>query len=300
MDYKAAAAAFLQPVEDPAFRPKPTVDATPARALRDAIEPFAMHWLWSESVNAATAAAGFNFLTTYVGGRAAPLGDLEVRSVSCLFAAFEPGFIQDQYLSARETMPPDQMLELKHSAIQRDLGSLIGFDTKRLAGSLHQAINEADPAGKPMFTSRLTIAETSEGPLRLWALCDAIREHRGDCHVATCVAAGLDAVQANILTELFVGMPLGSYTATRGWSDERVAQAVDVLEQRGLVHDKELTEEGMAFRAALEKTTDETQYPVIDAIGPDLDGALEILTTISDRCIEVGSFPSDPFKRAAG
>ena len=37
------------------------------------------------------------------------------------------------------------------------------------------------------------------------SLCD--EGHRGDSHVAAAAAAGLDPVELNILTELWIGMP---------------------------------------------------------------------------------------------
>ncbi len=54
------------------------------------------------------------------------------------------------------------------------------------------------------------------------------REHRGDGHLAACVAAGLDQVEMNVLTELWLDYPAGEYSGTRGFPHERVAAAVGV------------------------------------------------------------------------
>ena len=71
----------------------------------------------------------------------------------------------------------------------------------------------------------------------LWWACGLVREHRGDSHVAAAAAAGLNPVEMNILTELWVGMPLLSYTATRGWAPEVMQRAVESLELCGWLRD---------------------------------------------------------------
>lgn len=61
------------------------------------------------------------------------------------------------------------------------------------------------------------------------------REYRFDDHIAACVAAGLDGVEANMLTELWVGWTLSAYTASRAWAPEVMDAAADRLRARGLI-----------------------------------------------------------------
>ena len=70
MDYDDAVATFCSP--RPAGTPLPEVvrSGGPARRLRDACEPLAMHALWNRHTNERLAALGLDFLTGYVGGRA--------------------------------------------------------------------------------------------------------------------------------------------------------------------------------------------------------------------------------------
>ena len=70
---------------------------------------------------------------------------------------------------------------------------------------------------------------------RLWRAADLVREHRGDSHVAACVAAGLDPVRTNVLTETWVGYPVGEYSGTRAWPEEVHAAAVARLEADGMI-----------------------------------------------------------------
>ena len=56
----------------------------------------------------------------------------------------------------------------------------------------------------------------------VWHVGDFLREYRGDCHNAAWVAAGLSATDIGMLTELSWGMPVRSYSRTRGWTDRGV------------------------------------------------------------------------------
>ena len=103
-----------------------------------------------------------------------------------------------------------------------------------------------------------------------------------------------------MLTELWLGMPLGGYTATRGWSEDQVAGAVDALAQRGLVEDGALGAEGRTVRDGIEAMTDAMQHPVVASLGDGLDRLVEQLDGWSERCIGAGAFPPDVHKRAAG
>ena len=58
-----------------------------------------------------------------------------------------------------------------------------------------------------------------------------------------------------ILTELWLGMPLGSYSATRGWDPPAIAVAVARPQARGLLADQALTESRLQLREAIEERT---------------------------------------------
>jgi hypothetical protein len=104
----------------------------------------------------------------------------------------------------------------------------------------------------------------------------------------------------NVLTELWIGMPLLSYTGTRGWPPDAMQHAVGRLESRGWVRDGGLTDEGRARRLSIEQRTDEQEQAIIDALGDRLDEICGRLNHWGQRCIEAGAFPPDILKRAAG
>jgi hypothetical protein len=60
MDYADAVEVFFTPAPTDVATPPVVAAATPARRLRDALEPLAMHAVWSSSVNAALAGHGMD------------------------------------------------------------------------------------------------------------------------------------------------------------------------------------------------------------------------------------------------
>ena len=53
---------------------------------------------------------------------------------------------------------------------------------------LRRGIDAADPAGRPLFAGLAGREWPSDEYGQLWRACDILREHRGDSHVAACVA----------------------------------------------------------------------------------------------------------------
>ena len=66
MDYETAIKVFFKPPPAGTPTPYPVVHARPARRLRDACEPLAIHATWCRRTNERLAALGLNFLTGYV------------------------------------------------------------------------------------------------------------------------------------------------------------------------------------------------------------------------------------------
>ena len=84
-------------------------------------------------------------------------------------------------------------------------------------------------------------------------------------------------------------MPLGSYSATRGWSPDQIATAVDRLTHLGSVDDDgRLTAAGRAVRDDIEAVTDAMEQSIVDALGDDVDAIIDQLDASSARCIATG------------
>jgi hypothetical protein len=104
----------------------------------------------------------------------------------------------------------------------------------------------------------------------------------------------------NVLTELWVGMPLGSYSGTRGWSPQQIEASATALRAGGLLDGEQLTADGRRAREAIETTTDAMERPIVEALGGELDALVGRLDDWSAQCVEARAFPPDVFKRAAG
>jgi hypothetical protein len=304
MDYDDAVATFASP--RPAGTPLPEVVGAggPARRLRDACEPLAMHALWNRRTNECLAALGLDFLTGYVWGRAASLGEPSPPVVAAVFAWFEPGLLAGLYQTARTAVRRERLLAVRDASTAASLAEVLAGDdpaeVAEVAELLADAVEGADGTGRPLFSGLRGRGRPGHPYQRLWWACDLVREHRGDSHVAVANAAGLGPVEMNVLTECWIGMPLLSYTATRGWPEAAMSAAVDGLEARGWLRDGALTEAGRAVRAGIEDRTDAAEQAIAAALGGRLDEVVARLDGWSERCIAAGAFPADILKRAAG
>jgi hypothetical protein len=97
-----------------------------------------------------------------------------------------------------------------------------------------------------------------------------LREYRGDSHIASWVSAELDATEIGLLTELYWGLPLRSYSRTRAWTDEQFDAATERLESRGLIADGAFTAAGRELREDIEVHTDAQMTPVLDVLGDEI------------------------------
>jgi hypothetical protein len=169
-----------------------------------------------------------------------------------------------------------------------------------VADALEAAVDGLDGTGRPLFTALRSAPRSTDPFGRLWRAADLVSEHRGDGHIATYVAEALDPCRMNILTELWLGFPLGEYSGTRAWPQQATDTALNSLRASGLLDGDELSKSGRALREAIEVRTDDTQHALVDALGGGLDGAAEQLARWSQQCVTAGFFPPDPRKRAAG
>ncbi len=299
MDYAEARAAFFGGRDGEA---RTLGWSTPARRLRDAIEPLATICFWSEPAYDAYAALGLDFLQGYVYGRGSVLGDAEPSVVAAAFGVFEPGLVADLFRSGSGTCGVAEVRDAKLQGAVAALRACIDEpdDLDEVVAVLRRGTEAADPTGRALHAG-LTALPWPDEPLgQLWHACSVLREHRGDGHLAALVSAGVDGVQANRLTELWVGWEPLSYTGSRAWSPEAMDAATATLESRGWLADGDLTDAGRQAREDLEATTDRSVQAVVDAIGDDLDRVVARLGEWAGQVVDHGWFPPDPYKRASG
>jgi hypothetical protein len=302
MDYAEAREAFFGPRE--AGAPPPAIDwSTPARDLRDAIEPLATISFWSEPAYAEYEALGLDFLTGYVWSRSSVMGAPDAGVVAAAFAVFEPGAIAGLLGAARDACGLDAIRRAREAGAVRALREVLGQDPDGLADAvavLRRASEALDVAGRPLHAGLRGLPWPDDRHGQLWHACSLLREGRGDGHVGALVAHGIGGLQANLLTELWVGWSGFAYTATRAWPEEAVQAAAADLEARGLIKGESLTADGLELRRAIEAATDQAMAPALAAAGDDLGPVVERCAGWAAQVVERGWFPPDDYKRASG
>lgn len=304
MQYADAKAAFFGPAPEGTPTPVAVAAGSAARRLRHALEPVSMQVVWGPLLHERLAEHGMDFFDAYVWGRAYPMGEPSGAVVASSFAAFEPNLIASIYDRARGLMSRDDIHRIIFDAASDSLRSVLGESetdaVSRVGGRLADVVDQLDRTGRPLFAGVASLDWPEDPYRKLYQASLALREHRGDAHVAAYIGAGFNPVEMNILTELWLGYPLGEYSGTRAWPEETTAAAVAGLRDRGLLEGDTLTADGRAAREAIEEVTDAMEQPVVDHLGDDLDAIVDQLTAWGQACIDAETFPPDPRKRAAG
>ncbi|MCU1393504.1 MAG: hypothetical protein JWM34_1932 [Ilumatobacteraceae bacterium] len=142
---------------------------------------------------------------------------------------------------------------------------------------LQRAIAPLRPEGRPLYAGLRSLAIPTSPVGAMWRMGDMLREYRGDAHVAAWVSAGFDAAEIGLLSELYWGLPMRSYSRTRAWTTEQFDIAHETLKARGLVDEVGFTVQGREARELIETITDSQMAPVVKALGDDIEELIRIL-----------------------
>ena len=305
MDYEAAYAKFFTTAPEGTKTPAAVSEGGPARQLRDALEPLAMHSVWSREVNDALAKYEIDMFGGYIYGRGVALGDVTAPVVTAALAVFSPDFVEARWTDARSKLERDQFIKLRDEGTAISLRKVLGDVTTeeeddQVAATLERAADAADGGGRPVFAALRDMPRLTDPYARLWRAAELVREHRGGGHHATWVALGLTAPEINILTELWLDYPLGRYSNLHAWAQPDNEAAIKQLTVAGHIASWELTDSGREFRTMIEQRTDAAQDTLLGALGDQFEPVLEQVSSWSSRCVAAGLYPFDPRKRAAG
>jgi hypothetical protein len=141
---------------------------------------------------------------SYFGCRAAPLGTVPAAVVSSIFYGFHPRMVGRAIPAAWAYAEPRQLIDGRLSAMDVALGRLLGEaidgpDVRRAASLATAAVSSADFSGRPLGAANAALADPVAPHLQLWQALGAIREHRGDGHVACLVANQVDPCQSLVM-----------------------------------------------------------------------------------------------------
>jgi hypothetical protein len=271
-----------------------------ARAHR-AVEPLHNHVYFSPEQDEYLTAVGLRpGRMCYFAGRAAAMGAVGPGTVTATFANFAPALVARHVPRAWTLAAPEQVLAARLDGARASLTRLLGGadaaapEVAELAGLLREACTVLTPEGRPLYAAHADQPWPEEPVLSLWHGATLLREHRGDGHVACLLRAGLTGLES-LVTHTLTGRGFNEAAAraTRGWSDEEWAAAVDRLAARGLVADGALTEAGVALRAEIEAGTDELSAAPWVHLGPErTTRVVELGRGLSARLVAAGAYPA--------
>ena len=244
-----------------------------------------------------TAAGLKGYWMGYFASRSAALGAAPADVVTAVFYNFAPARVERAIPDAWAYSSPDVVLaarlEVADQSLRRLLGDLVTAPSTAEAAALAQRAVAACPrAGRPLFAAHAALPVPAKPHLALWWAASALREFRGDGHIAALLAAEVDGCEANVIS-VAKGTAATTQRESRGWTEAEWAAAAERLRDRGwLAADGTLTTAGRRARDDIEAVTDRLAAPMPAALGPaDHDRLVDCLRPIVRRIMDADAIP---------
>lgn len=240
----------------------------------------------------------------YFASRSAPMGTPSPEMVVATFHGFAPQMVRRALPDAWGLASRDDILKARLDLARDTLAPATeadGADTAKVAKDLTAIVDGFNFAGKPLAAAHASLDKPTDDTGLLWWAASAIREYRGDCHIAVLTSAGLDGVAANTLA-VAAGLIGGDQRTMRGWTEDEWAAGYAQLASRGWVDaDGTITESGRSAREQIEAATDR-----VCAAGMDKEATSRAITvedgvrTLARAVLKSGvvSFPNPTATKA--
>ena len=274
--------------------------AAMARRVWAAGEPLHALVYFAPEVRGAAEAAGLRgFWRGYFALRAAPLGAVGAGVVTAAFHNFAPAMVARAVPGVWQIVTPDQAVAIRLAGVDSALRAHVGEAVTsapavvEAAGLARDAVAAARLEGRVLGAANAGLPWPDEPHLALWHALTALRELRGDGHVAALLTAGIDGCAAHVLFAAVGGTPRDLTQPFRGWTDADWRRAVDDLRTRGLVDASgTATDAGRALRGEIEAATDRAAPDVVAALGAaGADRLVDLLTSLAAVVVEAGVVP---------
>jgi hypothetical protein len=278
------------------------------RHLRNALEPLASNVYFAPEVHAAFEAIGFGpgvtadgclviaDLSAYYCSRAGCMGQVPGEVVVAAFGVFNPDLIIPHVERGWAIAGVEDVLVAREEGATASLTRILGDQPQlpRATELLQRAAAAGSAGGRFLYAGLRSLGIPSTPWGALWRAVDSVREHRGDSHIAAWISAGLDPVEAGLLTEVYYGMPTKRYHRGRGWTERALDAGLDRLRARHLIDGDpvNLTEGGRALRESIEVATDVQQRSIREAIGDDYEELLSIIEPWAGAIVADRGFPT--------
>ena len=272
------------------------------RAIRTLCEPIGANVYFAPEAHANYAKLGLaGYGPGYFCSRGASLGKPSGLVVTSAFGVFSPAIVVPAVNDGWSKTEPEPLLQARYDGAVASLRRLLREpDPKQIGRAvelLQRGLDVAEGAGHALFSGLKSLPFPADPVGQLWRCCDMLREHRGDSHISVWTKAMLQPIEIQLMSELQMGIPLKTYSATRGWTMAQMDTAIDGMRAKSWVVGNEFSPEGRAFRERIESETDQMEAPIVDAIGADFDELLEILHPWATAIVKVGiaggGYPGD-------
>lgn len=283
-----------------------------ARRLASALEPVVGQVYFSPECHAGYVALGFDPSPgdangvalpdgpSYFASRGSVMGQVPGEVIAAAFGVFSPAVVVPLVDIAWARTDAATIRAARAEGAVGQLRRLLGErpdGVERAAELLAAAAAAPAITARPLAAGIRSLDVPADALAAAWHHGDFLREYRGDSHNAAWVSAGFSATEIGLLTELYWGMPLRSYSRSRGWTADEFDAAEATLRERGLLDGDGLSTAGRDAREAIEVATDHQMVPVLDALGEETDELCAILepwgTAVRDGFGYLQSGPHD-------
>lgn len=264
----------------------------PARALASALEPVVAQVYFAPECHANYVALGFAPSVgdakgvalpdgpAYFTSRGSVMGQVPGQVVAAAFAVFNPAAVIPAVRRGWTLTDAATICQARDEGAIAQLNRLLGAAPEGVARArtlLSKAVEPLRPEGRPLYAGVSSLPMPTSDLGAVWRLGDMLREYRGDSHTAAWISAGLDATEIGLLSELYWGLPMRTYSRSRAWTDEQFEAAHQRLRSRGLVDEIGFTPAGQQLREGVEEHTDQQMASAVRALGAGLEELVRLL-----------------------
>jgi len=281
-----------------------------SRTLGSALEPVIGQVFFSPECHAAYSRHGFAPSPgrmglvalpdgpAYFTSRGSLLGQVRPLVVAAAFGVFKPESVSAGVTLGWSLTDAATIFEERRSGAVAQLERILGKADEQVGRAsvlMERAVAPLGVEGRPLFAGLRSWWDDPVDPwTRFFHLGDMLRECRGDAHISSWTSAALDAVEIALLNDVYMGLPLRSYSRTRGWNDDELAAGEERLRRRGWLEDQALSDDGREARESIERATDHQMQPALDALAGDFDELIGILRPWGATICEAGGYISGP------
>ena len=226
----------------------------------------------------------------YIANRAAPLAAAGIDAVHSAFYSISRHLIHFSLDLASPHATWEQISDARNASVREGLHEIapeICEPLGNLASELWRTVDALPQEGRVLFAAHKAWARPSDPAVSAWLAVNALREWRGDTHWAQLVTHEIDAVEAGLLHDAWMGYPKEWIPRSRGANDALITVALENLSARGFVTDGAINAKGIAFRHELEEQTNELCIRQWKTFGENNTRTfLEIIEPVGARFVE--------------